>query len=173
MSNAYDIATQLGVDTSTFVQKDANGVIEALDGSALTNLPAGGKVLQVVKVDQTTEVTASSSSFQTAIQASITPSSSSSKILVMPSVQFNVPSTADASTFRIKRASTVIQEHQDQGAGGGFIKAMYSPTYLDSPASSSSTQYEVLFNRTGGSGSVSTCTSNTSDSSLTLIEIEG
>ena len=48
MSNAYDIATQLGVDTSTFVQKDANGVIEALDGSALTNLPAGGKVLQVV-----------------------------------------------------------------------------------------------------------------------------
>ena len=172
MTKARDIADGQSVDTTNFVTK-ANGVIEALDGSSLTNLPAGGKVLQVVKVDQTTEVTASSSSFQTAIQASITPSSSSSKILVMPSVQFNVPSTADASTFRIKRASTVIQEHQDQGAGGGFIKAMYSPTYLDSPASSSSTQYEVLFNRTGGSGSVSTCTSNTSDSSLTLIEIEG
>lgn len=40
MSKNFDIATGAGVDTSLFVQKDVNGAIEALDGSALTNLTA-------------------------------------------------------------------------------------------------------------------------------------
>ena len=38
MTKARDIADGGGVDTSLFVQKDVNGAIEALDGSALTNL---------------------------------------------------------------------------------------------------------------------------------------
>ena len=132
---------------------------------------SAGKVLQLIKVDMNSEVIAASSSFVSAISASITPSSTSSKILVMPSIQFNVPASADASTFQIKRGSSVIQEHQDQGAGGGFLKNTYSPVYLDSPNSSSATQYEVVFNRTGGTGNVSVSTSNTSNSSITLMEI--
>ena len=81
-------STGLGIGTSTPSEKlEVNGTVKATafegDGSALTNISGGGKVLQVVSSTKTNTFTTTSSTFTdiTGFSASITPSSTSSKIL--------------------------------------------------------------------------------------------
>tara|TARA_R110000822_G_scaffold209533_1_gene345450 strand:+ start:235 stop:714 length:480 start_codon:yes stop_codon:yes gene_type:complete len=148
--------------------------------SAVTALPAAiatGKVLQVVNATSTTEVVESGSSFtDTGLSAAITPSSSSSKILISAHIQ-GVGKNGDAYvTLKLLRGSTDIVANFEQRGGdtntsntnkvGGC-----SVTYLDSPNTTSATTYKVQMKGNGNSYA------QTGDSnpkhSITLIEVAG
>jgi hypothetical protein len=120
--------------------------------------PAGGKVLQVVNGLLQTQVASSSSTWaDTGLTASITPSATSSKILVFVSCTVN-KSAADALNrvaLRLLRASTTIVNI----TGGSNVNdnyglftntallnnGSYSTGYLDSPSTTSATTYKIQF----------------------------
>lgn len=136
-----------------------------------------GKVLQVVQATTTTEVsTTSTSVVTTGLTASITPSSASSKILIYASL----PAGATNANFWIG----IFSLHRGTVAGtslGNFtsvfsassqIQLPVSIHYLDSPATTSSTQYTVGM-RVANSAATVFAQSNAYSSVITLMEISG
>ena len=168
------------------------GNIPALNGSAVTNLTSGnltgalpaisgasltgittGKILQVQNMNSSTAVAydTNTSFVDTGITDSITPSATSSKILIVASIQFTNSSTSDAITWKALRDSTSLGEQQDIRAQGVTLASVYSFAYVDSPSSTSAITYKFQFRRTGGSGYIYVNTSGTSTSSMALLEI--
>ena len=144
--------------------------------SAITALPAGvgGKVLQVVSANDSTPLSSSSTSYiDTGTSASITPSSSSNKVLVLVSMGvFGADAAGSAgAAHKLLRDSTDLVIHSSNGAHGmsGYIyTAGTSFTYLDSPSSTSSLTYKVQFKSNGGENFV---TDNGSTAVMTLLEV--
>ncbi len=112
----------------------------------------GGKVLQVVQVSNTTDTTVASESYtDTGLSGSITPSSTSSKILVQYAQQVRATRTGNQLGIMTKllRSSTTIYEP----AGTGFswflnndpIEVYFTVVglYLDSPNTTSATTYKT------------------------------
>jgi len=163
------------------------GTLPALNGSALTTLNAsnvssgtlnsarysGGKILQAQNMNSSTAVSynTNSSFVDTGITDSITPSATSSKILIVASIQFTCASSSDAITWKALRDSTSLGEQQDIRATGVAFASVYSFAYVDSPSSTSAITYKFQFRRTGGSGYIYVNTSGTSTSSMALLEI--
>ena len=147
---------------------------------AVTALPAAistGKVLQVVTSTHSTQTSTTSGSFvSTNLDASITPSSSSNKVLVLVA-QNGVykDGTGNGTDIELRRDSTVLGRLAENA--GGENSGTYSigtgavSCLLDSPNSTSSVSYETFFRRTGSDGAayvqVFGCTSI-----ITLMEIE-
>ena len=120
--------------------------------------PAGGKILQVKQKVITEVISYAGSSGTwaalTGFNESITPSSSSNKILVMLSVNFTNSNVAEHMAVRVKRGTTILGGHTNYGSRSiGFTahqisdttnNAEYSGgTFLDSPATTSATTYTV------------------------------
>ena len=135
-----------------------------------------GEVLQVVQGTYATQVTTSAGPVDTGLSASITPTSSSSKILVFVSQIAFIYSSGDCGCIlNLLRGSTAIvtgQSHNFYNASTlgepeqiGYI----SYQYLDSPATTSSTTYKTQVTATAG-GNVAV-NWNTNPSFLTLMEI--
>lgn len=110
-----------------------------------------GKVLQVVQGSTATETLTSSSTYSsTNLSASITPSSSTSKVLVIV-VQAGVgKDTGNTSVdLRLQRGSTVISDFGFGIAGNGGTASNTAGSqmcvHLDSPATSSATTYSTQF----------------------------
>jgi len=114
-----------------------------------------GKVLQVVQTVKSDTFSSSSSSWTdiTGLSVSITPSSASSKILIMYSIIAS-ESASQFASFRITRNSTGIAIGDASGNrepattsswGGGANNYLNSQSvqYLDSPSTTSSTTYKV------------------------------
>ena len=113
-----------------------------------------GHVIQVVQGTTTTDTTNSTSSYSdTTLSASITPSSTSSKILVIVSQQAWIDRDSNVSYGQIKlfRGSTELLQNQyalGVEASGGSVGTVKQPTivalnYLDSPTTTSSTTYKT------------------------------
>ena len=118
-----------------------------------------GCILQVVSTDKTTAFTTTSNTFVdvTGLSASITPSSSSNKILVYIDLKWG-QSTDDGEFFaRAVRDSTAVFVGtgstgnrtpcffgiEDTNAGSRFQLSQASAVFLDSPNTTSSTTYKV------------------------------
>jgi len=166
----------------------SGGVSQVQDGSigtadfaanAITaaKLPAGS-VLQVVNSDTTTQVAATSNSYvDTGLTAAITPSSTSSKILVV--VHQNGFRKEGADTYinmRLYRAATSIQQ---LAVTTGYTASTatlelgtISASYLDSPNTTSATTYKTKYGNNTGNGTVYLQANNVV-STITLIEIKG
>jgi len=152
--------------------------LPASTGTIVTdNTMPTGSVLQVVNASYTTTVsTASATMVTTGLTASITPSSISSKILVIA----NVNGAGTAATFTgvkvqlYKDASAILtpQYYASYSTTSTDTQVNVPVCYLDSPATTSSTTYTMYFNRNTGSGTVSVQTNN-SASTITLMEIAG
>ena len=145
-------------------------------GVSLTSaaLPAGS-VLQVVSATYATpSVTSSTSYVDTGLTASITPSSSSSKILVIVSQNgLDVTATNAGIALGLFRNTTNISNfavYANYSTTG--IRMAWSFNYLDSPATTSSTIYKTQFAKMTGGGNVVVQDSN-SMSAITLMEISG
>lgn len=159
------------IDGTNGIDKIAAGAIEKAD------LPTGS-VLQVVQGTYSTQTSTTSvqpTFVDTGLTASITPTSSSSKILVV--AQIASPAKYDANTtiyMRLVRGSTSILS-----VGAGWIGNINSTgtngmtgcplNYLDSPATTSSTTYKVQFCTENG-GTVLVQGSSTT-STIILMEI--
>ena len=119
----------------------------------------GGKVLQITSGTTTTDTAMTSTTFaDTSLSASITPSATGSKVLVLVNQVFRTYRTS-ASTInaglQLLRGSSVIYSPQQSGGGGrnfglnatgtSFLdlNMIYSFQFLDSPSTTSSTTYKT------------------------------
>jgi len=179
-----DIITATANDTPARLAVGTNGHVLTADSSTATGLKwaaaaGGGKVLQVINASTGTQVTNSTTSHaDTGLTASITPSSASSKVLVLVSQNGIGKSAGNASNgcdVKLLRGATTLTEitaaAETQTAlllnVGGI-----SFCYLDSPATTSSTTYKTTFANINGSAYAAVQFAyGTTYSNITLLEI--
>ena len=170
-----------------------NSSIASNAGIATTKLGTGA-VLQVVNSTTSTEVTVTGSTFtDTTLTASITPISTSSKILILTSQSYYVRRASSAYGLcgaRLLRGTTTIWNPNPEDSSGsyghGIVLTGTSTTtsaygtidfnYLDSPSTTSATTYKTQIRSYTSTGVVSAQQSgpNTdAKSSITLMEIAG
>ena len=147
----------------------------------ISTLPAGS-VLQVVMGTTSTEASSSSTTFaDTNLTANITPSSTSSKVLVLVSQNGCRKTNASGDnqlSLKLLRSSTNLITFCTQG---GFTQTtLYnafgsaSCEYLDSPNTTSSTTYKTqLAQTTTSTAAVTVQTDSQATSTIMLIEIAG
>lgn len=135
MSNARTLADLMGTSTTIPSSKLSLGV---------SDLPAGS-VIQVVQ-----GVSAAShfrpdtlDTYQDiGLSVTITPTSSSNKVLIMVSCSMTVNNTAHTRT-RLLRGSTNIKDFDQYFSGADWQGSGTNITYLDSPATTSATTYKI------------------------------
>jgi hypothetical protein len=138
---------------------------------------AGGKVLQIVYSSHSTQAQSTSTSYaDTGLSASITPSASTSNILVFVSVngiQKQSGNTDNGTWLNIVRNSTQVSEFAKQEGFTGVsevLRSSASGSYLDSPNTTSATTYKVQF-KVQVSGQTSFVQANSGTSSIVLMEV--
>ena len=133
---------------------DGNGDITGLIAGALPSTVIGaGAVLQVVSATYSTQtIIASTSYVDSGLSASITPTSASSKILVIVSQSVGSGQNTNAArTFELQllRDATTISDRDNYAYGGvganGYFEIGLDGTQivLDSPATTSSITYKT------------------------------
>ena len=186
-------------DLYTFSTSDArlavgtNGQVLTADSTEATGLkfatPAsGGKVLQVVSATTTTATSTTSTSLtDTSLTASITPSSASSKVLVLLTQYFTFAiggqnnGQATMGVALLRGATNIYDPAGSAGltdevniavSGASMYRAyMFNVSYLDSPATTSSTTYKTQTRRGGGNSFTVTAQASGYASVITLLEI--
>ena len=158
--------------------------VQAVNATNASNISSGtlgkarlptGSVLQVVSASLSSNVSTSSASYvTTGLTASITPSSSSSKVLVIVNTGAYDSDTANNSILvaLYKNGNEIISP-----ASVGFVAYTFSSgnrrgnnslNYLDSPATTSATTY-AIYNKRDGTGLVFFNKSGVAN--ITLMEI--
>jgi hypothetical protein len=155
---------------------------------------SAGRVLQVVQTNLTSNLSwTGNTNYQTIMSASITPSSTSSKILIQCHVQLAAQHSMDnILVLNATRNGTTVVKVTGGGstdglggwgcyggpslATGGRLTMMYSMNYLDSPASTSALTYAIAAKldnaaNTGYVGRWSLNSDAANISSLLLMEI--
>ena len=101
--NKITDGTIVDADVSNIAASKLTGALPAISGAALTNLPGGGKVLQVLSMNTDTGTGSASVDWHaTAVTLAITPSATSSKILVSFDGQMYVQNTSGDAGMAIK-----------------------------------------------------------------------
>ena len=142
-----------------------------------TALAGSGGVLQVVQETLTSTVTFTSTTVvSTGLSASITPSSSSSKVLVLlngGSFDYAGSGPSRGNIYLYKNSSLLVFLSQ-KAVGSPTWALPYSEAYLDSPATTSSITY-AIYGSNGAAAATNFLFNNSfgSRATLTLMEIAG
>jgi hypothetical protein len=142
--------------------------------------------LQVVQAISTTSTSvASTSQTDTGLSGTITPTLSTSKILVLTTQGFAIGNSPDSGNFgmstRLMRNSTQVFTLRNSGNAGSTayvgstneFRGVVSMHYLDSPATTSATTYktQAATNSTASGQSVNFQTESVQESSIIMMEI--
>lgn len=139
---------------------------QVLTAAQMNNLRGAFRVLQVVSTTKTDTYSANNSVFTTitGLTATITPSATSSKILVVASVAGGVDTAASTGHLRLVRDTTAIAVGTSVGsrvadttmmqANGGTQQGSYILMTLDSPNSTSAITYAVQETRSNQSATI-------------------
>ena len=166
----------------------SNGTTIIDNGSLASGV--GGKVLQVQSTTKTNTYTSNSNNSWvdiTGMSVSITPASTSNKVLIQISLMGLGRNGVNVANFRLLRGSTVIYLGDAASSRGrGFSTGMVGATeaqesnsgnFLDSPSTTSSTTYKVQ-TRSNNTVYINRAESNADDegnfrtaSTITLMEI--
>ena len=133
----------------------ASAALRKMTVSNLVANAGGGKVLQVVQGTKTDSTLSTSSSFvSTGLNVDITPSATSSKVLVMVSAYI------DSNSGTVQKNATIYRDSTDLGSGTGGLTAAYSGagrlrsamniSILDSPSTTSQITYEMYMKNASG-----------------------
>jgi len=173
---------------NTIQDKGGNTIISS-DGSGIITSSAFGKIAQVVTDSDNANTIISSTTYtDTGLTASITPSSTSSKILVLISQDYHIELTATSNAvmggFKLLRGSTTLYTGSDDGnsfgvrfASGNDSSKVYNNNWhfsiVDSPSSTSSITYKTqarTYNTTSRFR-LNNQINGTSISTITLMEV--
>ena len=188
-----DLFPASDASTLTRLAIGTNGQVLTADSTATTGMkwatPAGGggKVLQVVSSTYSSTTTVASTTYtDTGLSATITPSASTSKILVLMSqVAYNYRTTDPSGLgLKILRGATTIVDLDGGsaqwamsvsagtgGAGSLVIRGILNYNYLDSPSTTSATTYKVQGATFATTSSGAATFNYAIPSQITLIEI--
>ena len=174
------MASKIKVDQIQTI--DGSGTIalqNQLSGMTGASMPTGS-VLQVVQqVHHTfTQINNSSSYVDTGLTQAITPSSSSSKILVVFSIQLGTNQTGGQNLqARLLAGSTVIRMLDNiHNSNGASLEAQASFQYLHSPSTTSAVTYKLQMKGTSSAHfriNNYNSSANEAASTITLMEIAG
>lgn len=143
----FTIASPATNTDRTLTLPDAAGTLDRLERA--------GNVLQVVQQVFTTEFSTTSTTYvDTGLTASITPSSSSNKILFIATISMDILLSTTSNQYaglKVFRDSTVIRASQEDGTGPyefDCTNSSYSThninyVILDNPATTSSVTYKI------------------------------
>jgi hypothetical protein len=155
-----------------------SGATLDVTGATVSGLSAG-KVLQVVSTTDNTAVTVSSGALvelSTNFRATITPSSTSSKILVLATLAYGQMGGVQSNQLGLKMmrdGTTQVGEidylrSYDYGSSGILVELIASKVFLDSPATTSAIIYSWYGNNGTGTQVINDDTNSTN---ITLLEI--
>lgn len=150
-------------------------------GGTLDRLNRAGNILQVVSATYSTSVSSTSSSYtNTGLEASITPTSSSSRIIVLGFINgVNVQGAANTGIkFGLYKgtSATILQTFALYSMFNTSSTNTYAGTastsFVDSPATTSSTTYGFAFARSTGTATAYVqLDGSSSTSSMILLEV--
>ena len=186
-----DLIVATAADTPARLAVGSANQVITVDSSTATRLKwataaAGGKVLQVVQATYSTATTIASQTYtDTGLSVSITPSSASSKVLLLVSQIIYWYREADeaGSAIRLMRDSTAILDNF--GVRGNFFHRFLTSVteelvehateanlmYLDSPATTSATTYKTQ-GRAKNTANVGTLICQESSTTSVIIALE-
>tara|TARA_R100001509_G_scaffold160211_1_gene127683 strand:+ start:433 stop:957 length:525 start_codon:yes stop_codon:yes gene_type:complete len=147
---------------------------------AVTALPAAiptGKVLQVIQTSTSTGVSSTNQTLvDTGLTATITPSSTSSKVFIIVNHGDNDKNLGDCNQrIHLFRGTTFLLEFaRNLGNTGDSTEQRIESgcNFLDSPNTTSATTYKTQMSLNGGSGTVTVQASGCT-STMTVMEIAG
>jgi hypothetical protein len=160
-----DLISATAASTVARLPVGTNNQILVADSAEATGLKwatpaAGGKVLQVVYGSTSTYTTTTSTSYvDTNLSASITPTSATSKVLVLVTQQGCGRDTTTAGEylrFKLLRGASdallITDIFAHNASAGTFVNngLTMAANYLDSPATTSATTYKTQFRSGGG-----------------------
>ena len=169
-SGAITLAAPAVAGTNTITLPASTGTV------LTTGSPQSGGVIQVVNATYSSGASNSTNTYaDTGLTASITPKFSTSKVLVIVEQAGIQKSTSDTyANLKLQRNGSDLIAFSNGTGYNGTIVSNYvgnsGATYLDSPATTSSTTYKTVFNSGNNNASV-TCQANGSVSTITLMEI--
>ena len=189
-----DIITGTGTNTSAALTVGADGTVLTADAASTggvkwATVSGGGKILQVVQATTATETVIQSTSYtDSGLSGTITPSSSSSRILVLVTQPFSIGNSPDSGTF-------ILGYQLHRKIGSGSYSLIYNPSpsnnelmgiwntvaylnnvslsYVDSPATTSAVTYKTMAreNTTSNNTNITFQRTNTATSTLIMMEI--
>lgn len=178
-----DILTATAADTPARLAVGSNGQYLKADsttatGLAWATLPASGKVLQVVQATYGTQTSNSTYTLSdTGLSATITPTSTSSKILILAhhnGVSKSNANAGNAVQIELYRGTSTSLVTVFAGYTGTALRVDIGTnaiTYLDSPSTTSATTYKTRFKNGGVDGPSATVQQDGALSTMTLLEI--
>jgi hypothetical protein len=150
------------------------------NGSSWVAAGGGGKILQVVSATSSTVVTNNSSTYvSTGLAATITPSSTSSKVMIFAKTTAQNPNNAAVATFTVFRGTVAGTDLAPTSAGITFLYTSAAANVsgeqqvqlVDSPNTTSAQTYTFAFkNVTGATGACTAQIGNTLGS-IILMEV--
>ena len=156
--------------TATLTLPSATGTLLS------TANPQSGGVIQVVQGTYSTEVSSSSGSYVTTnLTGTITPKFSTSKVLVITSMQISRDSGTSNNSgmnLQLQRNGTAIETALSLLYTNTNLKfrSMFAYSYLDSPASSSAVTY-TWYMAQQNAGDIIYANTNNTQSTIILLEI--
>jgi hypothetical protein len=149
-----------GVTIDGVLLKD--GQVDGVDVSAITT----GKILQVVSTATDVASSNNGSSYTSVMATSITPSSTSSKVLILVSAHFSMSTDTYGGATLLRGGTEIHKSSQTSGGGNanqysvpinnrsgdaGWEARTISINHLDSPNTTSATTYALGFRKDYGS----------------------
>jgi len=139
-----------------------------------------GKILQVVSNTVTTNNTTSGTTYtDTGLSATITPTSSSSKILVLPfnplggDIDNDSGGTIEVKQKLLRDSTTVYEDDRFLVARGGQHHSNAFSHFLDTPNTTSAITYKCQFARSDSGSTDAISNQGGREMTMTLIEIGG
>ena len=169
------------VGTSVNLTSNVTGTLPTGNGGTGATSFTKGKVLQAVQASTATQANSNTTTYaDTNLTASITPSSSSNKVLVLIQQGGVAKSNADNHVqIKVLRGSTEIggtipgrSLAYTGNSDYNYIGTGFSASILDSPSTTSATTYKTQFARNGSGGGFARVQTDSAISYITLLEVE-